>query len=157
MKRVLGVLALAGAVGLAGCGRETATSVTAPDLRAHPELAAGSVGGRFQTDEGREVVDRRGVALGPMAVAAGPQPDVHIVTWPYKTTILKHVKATTDYTDPDGTHWYHIKSGWFKTRYYFVPRVITAAPTPIDGTDETFPYDTYEGELLLPIVDATGH
>lgn len=157
MKRLFGVLALAGAVGLVGCGRESSRSVTAPDLRTHPELAAGSVGGRFQSDEGSDVVDPRGVALGPTAAAVAPPARVHIVTWPYDTTILKHVKPTSDYTDPGGRHWYHIKSGWFKTRYYFIPRVITAAPTPIDGTDETFPYDTYEGEIMLPIVDATGH
>lgn len=153
MKKALGLAALIGVVALTGCGRESDPSLTAPDLRTNPELAAASASENFATDEAQDVVDQRGIAIGPASAgSAAPPADVHIITWPYKTTKLTHVRATTDYTDPTGRHWYHIKSGWFKSRYYFIPRIITAAPTSIED-GESFPYPTYEGVPLLPIAD----
>lgn len=150
MKKALGLVTLLGLAALTGCGRDSGSPLTAPDLRTNPDLAVNSASENYASNEG--VVDQRGIAIGPSSGTVAPPAAVHIITWPYKTTKLTHVRATTDYTDPTGRHWYHIKSGWFKSRYYFVPRILAAAPVAIED-GESFPYPTYEGVPLLPIAD----
>ena len=96
-----------------GCLESPSSSDTgAADLLDEPELA-----GESATDEAF-IVD--GTPFFTMAVGAVAK-RVHITTWPYNTTWITHVKATSDYVDGGGETWYHLDFWPVKTKYVTNP------------------------------------
>lgn len=116
---------LFGMAGLAGCGRESSTAPERPELLTHPERArpvSGVVAPPLVDDRGRAI------AIAAAIAPADTVPTrVHLTTWPYKTTNLKHETKTTLYRDENGKRWLHLVTWPFDTSYIPYPDPLPTA------------------------------